>query len=246
MKNPDAAPPTLMNPIGIHPPPLRLYRSIWRDKTPDKKDKEDPTVISPRQDGLHVTGRRGSFGADPERRNFRTKVDRWREDNPDAFRTWTTAHGAVVQFWGQRIYYGRCQFVVEHADNCLTSHGSKTWKCRDCTRCCRLVHTRRSIQGKRHRDGKTELGRWPMYCGECRQRASQRSADRNRKYAANYRRAMYERRGFGPRQGIPGVGAALARQEREQKHLELYHFDDDDGDNGCYDLGCRYNPPVRP
>lgn len=163
------------------------------------------------------------IGDYPERLNFKTKVDRWRQDNPDAFRSWTTAHGCVVQFWGMRIYYGGCQFVVEHDVNCLTVSGSKLWKCRDCTRCGRLVHTRRSIQGKRHREGSTQLGRWPVYCPDCRERASQRNAARGRKYAANYRRGMYERRGFGPRQGVPGVGAEIARVERE--YAERDHFE---------------------
>jgi hypothetical protein len=191
--------------------------------------------------GDDVDGVRADAVVTPHHLSFKTKVDRWRRQNPDFFDWWETKYGCVVQFWGVRLYYGHCQFVVEHHANCLTVAGSKKWKCRDCNRCHSLVHTRRSIQGKRHRDGPTQLGRWPMYCPDCRERSSQRRASRNRKYSANYRRGMYERRGFGPRQGVPGVDAEIAKFDREQvelEHFELYH-DGDDG--GCSDSKCRYN-----
>lgn len=75
-----------------------------------------------------------------------TRVDRWRRENPNALRSWTTKHGCVVQFWGMRVYYGSC---------------------RDCSA---LVTTRRNIAGLTHRDGQTLLGRWPELCPQCRQR----------------------------------------------------------------------------
>ncbi|MGV0603370.1 hypothetical protein [Mycolicibacterium sp. XJ1904] len=178
----------------------------------------------------------------------KTKVDRWREENPDALRTWKTTNGCVVQFGGMRIYYGTCPNVLDHDAACLVPHGGRKESCK-CQPCGGLVTTRRSVQGERHREGMTQLGRWPVYCPECRQRNQAASYTKNRKYAANYRRGMYERRGFGPRQGIPGVMATMARMEQEteaEEHWSLYHspiYGDDA--NECYDPDCRYNKAYR-
>jgi hypothetical protein len=99
-----------------------------------------------------------------------TRVDRWRRENPDAFRTWTTKHGCVVQFWGMRVYYGIC---------------------RDCPG---LVTDRRSISGadaNRFKTGPTQLGRWPMLCDDCRERRYEDHAAAARYRMARLRRDRY-------------------------------------------------------
>ncbi|WP_104182591.1 hypothetical protein [Mycobacterium avium] len=97
-----------------------------------------------------------------------TKVDRWRRENPNAFHTWTTKRGCVVQFWGMRVYYG---------------------KCRDCSR---LVTTRRNIMGRKHREGETKLGRWPELCSVCRKDKYESHAASARYRMARLRRERYK------------------------------------------------------
>jgi hypothetical protein len=61
---------------------------------------------------------------------------------------------------------------------------------------------------------------------------------------ANYRRGMYDRRGFGPRQGIPGIealSAQLDRADAAQEHYAMYHLPEYGDDRQCYDPHCRYN-----
>jgi hypothetical protein len=49
-----------------------------------------------------------------------------------------------------RVYYGTCQYKPNGK-----------------AKCGRLVTTRRSIQGRQFKDGKTLTGRWPETCPEC-------------------------------------------------------------------------------
>ncbi|MCA1007019.1 hypothetical protein LCL87_14940 [Rhodococcus hoagii] len=115
-----------------------------------------------------------------------TKVDKWRRENPNAFYTYTVdaTGGCVVQFWGYRIYYGRCA---------------------DCTG---LVTTRRNIE--RHKRGSTQTGRWPSFCIECsRKRADKHddgAAGRMRRLRAQrkeFRDAQFAAAGLPPvRQGV--------------------------------------------
>jgi hypothetical protein len=145
-----------------------------------------------------------------------TRTERWRRENPDALRTWTTKHGCVVQFWGMRIYYGRC---------------------RDCGS---LVTTRRGITGLLHRDGMTFTGSWPQLCGRCRTRKDDEHAANARYRMARLRRQRYASRdeqygkiGLPPvRQGVPGWQAKWDRSEREFDEWRLMH-DCEDGDGCC-------------
>lgn len=91
-----------------------------------------------------------------EARSVPTRVDAWRRANPDAFRTWSSKYGCVVQFWGMRVYYGRC------------------------SDCSGLVTARRRITDPRYRRGETNIGRWPKYCAPCRDRRDQEHNDRAR------------------------------------------------------------------
>ncbi|GEM31166.1 hypothetical protein NN3_21730 [Nocardia neocaledoniensis NBRC 108232] len=92
----------------------------------------------------------------------RNKVDVYREANPDEFHTWTTRYGCVVQFWGHRVYYGRCQ---------------------DCSG---LVTTRRNIRRYRHKPI-TQIGRWPSRCPECAEAAWEKHNDQARYRMARLR-----------------------------------------------------------
>lgn len=115
-----------------------------------------------------------------------TRVDAWRRQNPDAFHTWKTKTGCVVQFWGMRVFYGRC---------------------RDCAG---LVTKRRNIQGHRFRRGQTNIGRWPERCPECTARVTAKhdagATERMRRLRAErkaFRDAAYEAAGLPPvRQGV--------------------------------------------
>ncbi|KAF0835675.1 hypothetical protein FNL39_1216 [Nocardia caishijiensis] len=88
-------------------------------------------------------------------KKVRNKVDVYRDENPNAFHTWTTKYGCVVQFWGCRVYYGKCQ---------------------DCSG---LVTTRRDISRYRW-TGTTNIGRWPSRCLGCATAASEAHNDRAR------------------------------------------------------------------
>jgi hypothetical protein len=92
-------------------------------------------------------------------RQYSTRANQERRENPNRLRTWRTASGGVVtQFWGMRIYCGRC---------------------RDCNA---PVTTRRDVSA--HNWGMTRLGRWPELCGECR---AAKGADRKRRQVESVR-----------------------------------------------------------
>ncbi|MGY3553388.1 hypothetical protein ACVWY6_001581 [Williamsia sp. R60] len=103
--------------------------------------------------------------SDASAKNVPGKVDRWRAENPNHVHRQEvkTTGGAWVQFWGFRVYYGPC------AD------------------CGGLVHTRRKIADKK--DGRTNTGRWPRYCTECRRRRDEaHDADAPRRMAEKRKR----------------------------------------------------------
>jgi hypothetical protein len=111
-----------------------------------------------------------------------TKVDKYRRENPNAFYTYEVEKtgGCVVQFWGFRIYYGRC------------------------ANCSELVTTRRNISQRKR--GETRTGRWPSYCAEC---IRQRAEDHNDKARVRMQRLRAERKVFRDAQfsaaGLPPV-----------------------------------------
>ncbi|GAB5018445.1 hypothetical protein JHV675_50260 [Mycobacterium avium subsp. hominissuis] len=141
--------------------------------------------LAPRDQALsypRVTQDQKTRRAGKDAPRAKLKVERWREENPDHFCTWETKYGCVIQFWGMRVYYGRCK-----------EEG-----------CNGLVTTRRSIQGEheyKFKTGRTMLGAYPSLCDNCRKRKQEESYTKNRKYAANYRRKLYERRGRRERPG---------------------------------------------
>jgi hypothetical protein len=94
-----------------------------------------------------------------------TALDRWREENPDAFQTWETTNGCVIQFWRVRVYYGRC------------------------TRCDGLVTHRRKLH--KHQKRRTWMGRWPERCEPCREL---KRAERAEVKAAKARKRMADLR----------------------------------------------------
>lgn len=168
-----------------------------------------------------------------------SKLAKWRHEHPDAFGTWETKYGCVIAFGGMKVYYGRCPNVIVHDGSCLVPHGGRKQSC-TCPPCGRLVTARRPDPPRAVVRG-SKGGRWPMYCVECREAKNQSAANQNRRYAANYRRGLYERRGSPPRQGVPGPATAearLRRYEEAEEHFELYHFD---GEGECYEANCRYN-----
>jgi hypothetical protein len=77
-------------------------------------------------------------------------IDKWRAENPDELRTWTTTYGCVVAFWGMRVYYGTCQS------------------------CARLVTARRPMAYH------STTGRWPKNCRDCQGRKAEEHADQAR------------------------------------------------------------------
>ncbi|WP_342338662.1 MULTISPECIES: hypothetical protein [unclassified Rhodococcus (in: high G+C Gram-positive bacteria)] len=100
-----------------------------------------------------------------------SKVDAYRRENPDAFHTWTTkSGGCVIQFWGMRVYYGRCE------------------------ECSTLVTRRRNISHKK--EGPTNIGRWPKYCAGCNTRKHEAHNDaaraRMRRLRAGGRQRPFE------------------------------------------------------
>jgi hypothetical protein len=124
-------------------------------------------MVSPRADGLSVSRSKGSpadrAAAVASRENRKVdsaaRIDKWREENPNALRTWTTKYGCVIQFWGMRIYYG------------------------ECVDCKGLVHARRDVSG--YREGFTHVGRWPKLCDQCRAR---NAAEHNNRARGRMRR----------------------------------------------------------
>lgn len=88
-------------------------------------------------------------------------INRWREANPDALRTWTTTYGCVVAFWGMRVYYGTCQS------------------------CGCLVTARRPMTYNFN-----GTGRWPKNCRGCQERKAEEHAD-NARYRMRKARRKY-------------------------------------------------------
>jgi len=160
------------------------------------------------QDGLYVAGMLGKWDAGKiqaaaelrreQKAGAARKIDKYRAENPDDFRTWETKHGCVIQFWGMRVYYGRC---------------------RDCSD---LVTTTRDVS--QYKEGPTMIGRWPALCEECRQRKRDEDAAAARRRMAELRRKRYRFRDEqfrkaglpATRQGVPSYEARMARTEREE------------------------------
>jgi hypothetical protein len=128
-------------------------------------------------------------------------LDKWRKDNPNAFRTWTTKLGCVIQFWGMRVYYGRCKD------------------------CGGLVTDRRSVA--RYRKGITNIGRWRERCGGCAEVNRQAHEDGARFRMARLRQKRRESRDTQmlaagmtpPRQGMQAVGKTAAAQSMDDAAL---------------------------
>ena len=211
----------------------RVYltgRSLHISAFPARKETENPQegeamprpkvqtaggrTMSLIEDGLSARGAGvgpGALVAAEEARARKARaargVDKYREDNPDDFRTWETKYGCVVQFWGMRVYYGTC---------------------RDCPG---LVHTRRNVSG--YRAGPTQIGRWPVLCEVCRERRTAEHAEAARKRMAELRRKRYAARDEQfrkvgipvPRQGVPGEEALL---RREADYLDGGYVEDSD------------------
>ncbi|UXA17657.1 hypothetical protein [Mycobacterium sp. SMC-4] len=89
-------------------------------------------------------------------------IDRWRQANPNALRTWTTTYGCVVAFGGMLVYYGRCKH------------------------CGDLVTTRRKMAYRPNN------GRWPYTCQGCRSRREKKhNADAKHRMRALRRRTEF-------------------------------------------------------
>jgi hypothetical protein len=134
---------------------------------------------------------------DKQAKAVATHLDRWRAENPDALRVWTTKLGCVVQFWGMRLYYGLCKD------------------------CGGLVTDRRGISHSR--DVVTNIGRWRERCPECADKAEQVHADSARSRMARLRRSRRESRDtqmvaagmVPPRQGVAAGGKTALAQSLE-------------------------------
>lgn len=151
---------------------------------------ERPRYVIPKSGGSSVA------------RGVPTKVDRWRRENPNAFRTWTTKRGCVVQFWGMRIYYGRC---------------------RDCAG---LVTARRSVA--HHKDGRTWTGKWPELCHGCKDAKVTTHSDRARYRMSELRRKRYAFRDEQFRKaGLPPVRQGVAVDPTEPDDWLDSAFDED-------------------
>lgn len=115
---------------------------------------------------------------------YKTKCDQERRQNPNRVNRWNTKYGCVVQFWGMRVYCGRC---------------------RDCAA---PVTTLRDVS--RHNWGLTTVGRWPELCENCRSKKREAHAEGARHRMAALRRerkqfrdAQFARAGLPPvRQGV--------------------------------------------
>ncbi len=156
---------------------------------------DDPASIRAR--GLAASG--GSSMA----KGVPTKVDRWRRENPDALRSWTTKYGCVVQFWGMRVYYGRCR------------------------ECAGLVTARRGIAHNKR--GRTDTGRYPELCAECKAAKEAEHSERARYRMAALRRERY---GFRDEQyrkvGLPPVrqGVPADPTDYSDDWLDMVFYDD--------------------
>ncbi|EKT81851.1 hypothetical protein WSS_A15204 [Rhodococcus opacus M213] len=111
-----------------------------------------------------------------------SKVDKWREENPNAFYQYVVEEtgGCMIQFWGYRIYYGRC------------------------VDCSGVVTRRRKISP--NKTGPTWTGRWPLYCTECTAKKSAKRVDANRARVRARRAAEYaERDAQREKAGLPPI-----------------------------------------
>lgn len=120
-------------------------------------------------------------------------ITRWREQNPDAFHTWTTKYGCVIQFWGFRVYYGKCDM------------------------CGVLITDRRDISGHISR-GPTYTGTWRKYCNPCRDaKAATRARGGMRRSRASRRN---RRASDDARLAANAVEDAKGREGREKQRAE--------------------------
>lgn len=142
---------------------------------------------------------------DAEASRVPTRLDRWRSENPDELRTWTTKLGCVVQFWGVRLYYGLCKD------------------------CGGLVTDRRSVA--RFRGVVTNIGRWKERCEGCARLNDERHEDNARHRMARLRRQRREvadsrRVAAGMKPGRQGVAVQdrtrLAQSSLDAAELRLF------------------------
>ncbi len=124
-----------------------------------------------------------------------SRLDRWRSENPDTYRGWSTMFGCVIQMWGVRMYYGRCKD------------------------CGARVMCRRDVS--QYRSGQTNLGRWQERCADCVRRkgeghngnARHRMARLRRDRAAFRDAQMVDAGMTPPRQGVPAQGCTEAYKD---------------------------------
>lgn len=132
------------------------------------------------------------------------RVDRWRRENPDAVRSWTTKHGCVVLFWGFKVYYGTC------------------------TGCGGLVTTRRYVAHDKG-DGRAGGGSWPKLCSACRASREEERANRARRTMRSLRERRYAFRDEQMRNiGITPPTQGVAAKNRHGNPIIDYPDDDDD------------------
>lgn len=131
-------------------------------------------------------------------RPYSTRANQERRENPNRLRTWRTASGGVVtQFWGMRIYCGRC---------------------RDCSG---PVTCRRNVSARNW--GSTNVGRWPLLCDSCRNRNTTQRSERHSDAArVRMARLRAERRAFRDEQfakaGLPPVRQGVSQGLKGPKY----------------------------
>lgn len=77
-----------------------------------------------------------------EKQRSAANIEQWRSENREAFKSWDTTYGHLVQIGCDRFYVGRCQT------------------------CQRIMTVHRDVSHYKH--GFTHVGRWPKTCAECR------------------------------------------------------------------------------
>jgi hypothetical protein len=123
---------------------------------------------------------------------------KWRREHPNAMFSWTipedspSPYGCVVAFWGQKIYYARCQCV---------------W---DGQKCGALVTKRRPMSYMRHEGSTDGTGAWPKYCQPCRDR---KRREHDAGAPERMRRKRAERRKFREEQ--------LQRKRRRDQRMHI-------------------------
>ncbi len=88
------------------------------------------------------------------RKPYSTRANQWRRENPNDLKQWPTKYGHVSQFWGFRVYCGRCK---------------------DCEA---PVTTRRDVSA--YNWGETRIGRWPALCAECQSAKTEKHSEEAR------------------------------------------------------------------